>query len=80
MPVEVLRPRDLQTRISQSYVNLTKVDSTKWPALTTIRIDYTTLKDRLTSYTVYDQYALRVLSHSEPLHDKSNNGVVYVNL
>lgn len=68
MPVEVLRPRDLQTRIAQSYVNLTRYDSTKYPAVTTVRIDYTTLNDRLTSYTVYDQYALRVLSHQEPVH------------
>ena len=68
MPVEVLRPVDLQTRISQSYVNLTKYDSTKYPALTTVRIDYSTRHDRLTSYTIYDQYALRVLSHQEPMH------------
>ena len=73
MPVEVLRPNDLTTRISQSFVNLTKNNPTNYPALTTVRIDYTTATDRLTSYTVYDQYALRVLTNSAP-------AVGYVNL
>lgn len=66
MPVEYSRPNNLQTRIFQSFVNLTKHDSTTYPALTTIRVDTSTLNDRLTSYTIYDQYALRVLTNSLP--------------
>jgi hypothetical protein len=76
MPVEVLKPNDLTTRISQSFVNLTKYNSTKYPALTTVRVDYTTSTNRLTSYTIFDQYALRVLGDKEPVHDDNHTKIV----
>ena len=66
MPVEIVRPNDFQSRLFQSFVNLTKNNSTTYPALTTVRIDYTTLTDRLTTYVVHDQYALRVLTSTAP--------------
>jgi hypothetical protein len=59
MPVEISRPDNLQTKIFMSFVNMTQKNATTYPAVTTVRIDYSTLKDRLTSYTIYDQYAVR---------------------
>jgi hypothetical protein len=62
MPVEYYRPDNLQTRIFQSFVNLTEENPTTYPALTTVRIDNLTKTDNLTAYYIYDQYAIRVKS------------------
>lgn len=62
MPVEYKKSDNIQTRIYQSFVNLTAEDSTTYPALTTTRIDNTNWVDPLTSYTIYDQYAVRIVS------------------
>lgn len=70
MPVTVNRINTLETRIYQSFVNLTKHDSTKYPAVTSKHIDqpeYCTTCEAVTAYTVYDQWALRVLTNQEPL-------------
>lgn len=71
MPVEIRRPDTFQTRFYNSFVNLTEQDSTKYPAMTTVRVEppYNpggTEFDLLTSYSIYDQYALRVWSDVEP--------------
>lgn len=72
MPVEIRKVDTLQTRLYNSFVNLTRQDSTKYPALTTTRIEPnylpdSTRTDLLTSYTIYDQFALRIWSNSQPL-------------
>jgi hypothetical protein len=66
MPVEFRHPNNLETRLFQSFVNLTKQNPTNYPALTSVRVDPSTFNDSLTSYTIYDQYALRVLTNSAP--------------
>ena len=61
---------NLQTRIMNSFVNLTKANPTSYPALTTTKYEYndTALGGSnvplLTAYYVYDQWALRVASLS----------------
>jgi hypothetical protein len=66
MPVEINHIDTFQTRFYQSFVNLTKEDSSTYPALTTVRIEPNylpntgTATDLLTSYSIYDQWALRV--------------------
>lgn len=74
MPVEINKIDTFQTRFYNSFVNLTKQNSTKYPAITTTRIEPAYLDgtgtDRLTSYTIYDQFALRVWSDGEPLSAK----------
>jgi len=55
---QVVKVDDLQTRMMMSYVNLTKSSSTTYPAITTIKIDSTMMLP-LTTYYVYDQFALR---------------------
>lgn len=46
-----------QTRMFQSFINLTELDRTTWPAITTVNID--TENPTLTCYNIYDQWALR---------------------
>jgi hypothetical protein len=75
MPAEISRPDTFQTRFFNSFVNLTRQDSTKYPAVTTIRVEPSyitggTRLDPLTSYTIFDQYALRVWSDGSPLSAK----------
>lgn len=53
----------LTTRFTQSFVNLTQANSTKYPATSAIRID-TRLNPPLTAVEIYDQWAFRVLSLS----------------
>ena len=69
MPVEINYVDTFQTRVSQSYVNLTQMDSASYPAVTTTRIEPaylqscypgSTAMDLLTSYSIYDQWAQRV--------------------
>ena len=71
MPVEIKHIDTFQTRFFNSFVNLTKQDSTKYPAITTTRIEPAYLQgtstDLLTSYTIFDQFALRVWTNNAPL-------------
>jgi hypothetical protein len=55
-----------QTRFMQSFVNLTKIDSTKWPAVTSAQVEYCDMSSvpQLTAYFVYDQFALRTIGVS----------------
>ena len=72
MPVEIRRPDTFQTRFYNSFVNLTRQNSTKYPAITTVRVEApligppSTNADLLTSYSIYDQFALRVWTNQEP--------------
>jgi len=71
VPVEIKHIDTFQTRFFNSFVNLTKQDSTKYPAVTTTRIEPNYLQgtsmDLLTSYSIYDQFALRVWANNSPL-------------
>jgi len=54
-----------QTRFSQSFVNLTKLNSTTFPAVTTVDVgfrDSDTTTPSITTYFIYDQYALRTIA------------------
>jgi len=51
------------TRFAQSFVNLTQINSTKYPALTTKQVD-TTMYDPLTTFSIYDQWAFRTIAVS----------------
>jgi hypothetical protein len=51
------------TRFAQSFVNLTQINSTKYPATTSMQID-STMNVPLTSYYIYDQYAFRTIAVS----------------
>lgn len=65
MAVEYSLIDTFQTRFYQSFVNLTKINSTTFPAVTTIRIDqpeFNSSAPALTSISVYDQWALRVVN------------------
>jgi len=60
-----------QTRVNQSFVNLTKFNSTLYPAVTTIRYEYPencTNCEGLTAISYYDQWALRVVTNAAPLN------------
>jgi len=61
MAVEVIKVDTLQTRLFQSFVNLTQSNSTLYPATTTVQID-NTITPALTTYFVYDTFAFRVSS------------------
>jgi hypothetical protein len=71
MAIEINRPDTFQTRFFQSFVNLTKYNSTTYPAITTVRItpmpNECTTCEPLTSYSVYDQWALRVVTNAAPM-------------
>lgn len=69
MPIEVTKIDTFQTRFFQSFVNLTKYNSTSYPAVTSIRIDRPencTTCEALTSISIYDQWALRVVTDQVP--------------
>jgi len=61
MATQVIKVDTLQTRIFQSFVNLTESNSTKYPATTSVQID-NTINPPLTTYFVYDTFAFRVSS------------------
>jgi hypothetical protein len=71
MPVTVSKIDTFQTRFFQSFVNLTKFNSTQYPAVTTVRIDQPencTTCEGVTAYNVFDQWALRVVTNAAPLN------------
>jgi len=70
MALELNRIDTFQTRFFQSFVNLTKYNSTQYPAVTSIRIDRPencTTCEALTSISIYDQWALRVVTNAAPI-------------
>jgi hypothetical protein len=62
----------------QSYVNLTKYNSSQYPAVSVVKIetldqsnafsDRGTVTDLLTTVNIYDQWALRVVTNAAPLN------------
>ena len=67
MPIQVNYVDSFQTRVAQSFVNLTAINSTKYPAVTTVQIypdPSTGLTNALTSYNVYAQNAFRTIAVS----------------
>ena len=53
------------TRFAQSFVNLTSIDSTTYPATTSVQID-STMNVPLTTYYIYDQWAFRTIGYDQP--------------
>lgn len=51
------------TRFNQSFVNLTQINSTTYPATTSVRID-NTMNVPLTTYYTYDQWAFRTIAYN----------------
>jgi len=67
MAVSVTYVDTFQTRVSQSFVNLTKLNSSLYPAVTTSQIEYNdTGMAAVTAYFIYDQWALRTYNVSVP--------------
>jgi hypothetical protein len=73
MAIQYIQVDNLQTRIMQSFVNLTKAEPTKYPALSTVQISTpenlqpfpaNTTVPSLTVVQIYDQFAFRVASLS----------------
>jgi hypothetical protein len=70
MPITRTTVDTFQTRVNQSFVNLTKYNSTSYPAITTFRYEYPdncTNCEGLTAISIYDQWALRVVTNAAPL-------------
>lgn len=63
MAIQIVNVDTPVTRFTQSFVNLTQINSTKYPALTTKQVD-TTISVPLTTYYIYDQYAFRTIAVS----------------
>jgi hypothetical protein len=62
MSVNYVKVDTFQTRFSQSFVNLTQLNPTTFPATTSVNIEYRdsdTTTPSLTNYFIFDQWALR---------------------
>ena len=71
MPIQFNKIDTFQTRVAQSYVNLTKYNSTQYPAtsvITSDRPEWDAGAEALTAVNIYDQWALRVVTGSAPLN------------
>lgn len=69
MPIQINKVDTFQTRFYQSFVNLTKYNSTSYPAVTTRQVDIPencTNCEALTTINIYDQWALRVVTDQAP--------------
>lgn len=70
MPIQYVNVDNIQTRIMQSFVNLTKANPSVYPSLSTIQIQQpqnlqnNTVVPALTVVQIYDQFAFRVASLS----------------
>jgi len=70
MPIQYVNVDNVQTRIMQSFVNLTKTNPTAYPSLSTVQIlqpenlQNNTVVPALTVVQIYDQFAFRVASLS----------------
>lgn len=68
MPVDIKHIDTFQTRFFQSFVNLTKYNSSTYPATSTINVqNFETGAEALTSIQIYDQWALRIITDKAPL-------------
>lgn len=53
------------TRFMQSFVNLTQINPTRYPQLTSMRLEYgDTATVPTTAYYIFDQWAFRTISVS----------------
>ena len=62
MPINYINVDSFQTKVNQSYVNLTKSNPTLYPATTSIRFEWRdsdTTTPSVTSVFIFDQYAVR---------------------
>jgi hypothetical protein len=59
MATQIIKIDNLQTRLMQSFINLTNSNSSLYPALTVLQVDKT-FSPPLSTYQVYDQFALRL--------------------
>lgn len=69
MPKQVNKVDSFQTRFYQSFVNLTKYSSTNYPAVTSLQItipENCSTCEPLSTYNIYDQWALRVVTDAAP--------------
>jgi hypothetical protein len=66
MAIQYINVDNVQTRFMQSFVNLTRMNSGLFPALSTVQISRpeNTTTTSLTVVQIYDQYALRVTNLS----------------
>lgn len=65
MAITVTKVDTFQTRFAQSFVNLTELDSTTYPAVTSMQLQYGDTSDGnnpVSAYFIYDQWALRTVS------------------
>lgn len=67
--VRIIKVDSPETRLQRCFINLTSLDSSTYPAVTSRDITYPdtawgTNTPGLTSYYVYDQYALRTYNVS----------------
>jgi len=65
MAVQIIKVDTPITRFTQSFVNLTEINSTTYPAVTTVQID-NTMNIPLTTYSIYDQWAFRTIGYNQP--------------
>jgi hypothetical protein len=62
MASEVIKVSTFQEKINSAFINLTEINSTTYPATTSIQIDqpeFSTTTPALTTYYIYDQWAMR---------------------
>lgn len=62
MAISVTKVDTFQARFMQSFVNLTQLDSTAYPAVTSMQLQYGDTSDGnnpVSAYFIYDQWALR---------------------
>lgn len=70
MAIQYIKVDNIQTRIMQSFVNLTEANPSAYPSLSTVQIQQpenlqnNTVVPALTVVQIYDQFALRVASLS----------------
>jgi len=65
MAVQYVKIDTPVTRFAQSFVNLTEINSTTYPAVTTVQVD-NTMYTPLTTYSIYDQWAFRTIGYNQP--------------
>ena len=62
MATEIIKVQTFQAKLDSALINLTELNSSTYPAVTAIKIDqpkFNTSAPALTSYYIYDQWALR---------------------
>lgn len=71
MPIQYNKMDSIQTRMYQSFVNLTQYNSTLYPSKSSVvitRPEFCSECEALTSVSMFDQWALRVVTNAAPLN------------